>query len=174
MLPSSPSRGRKRKRGRREKGEPSMGAHGACGPMLPRDNCQRGIAQEPSLFFPFSFWFKLCLLFTWDWSMIVDMRLCLTLLQVGPTSQHFIDNQADMTCYDRVRYMIKLWLVINYCWLCLDLWMPHGTEWGPLCWLHPIDSCQVSNKCGWIGLNLLRCMAWCAAMWHVSAEVALS
>jgi hypothetical protein len=55
MAPSSPSRGRKRKRGRRERGEPSTGAHGACGPTLPRENCQRGMTQEPGSFFPFPF-----------------------------------------------------------------------------------------------------------------------
>jgi hypothetical protein len=53
MAPSSPSRGRKRER--RERGEPSMGAQGACEPMLTRDDCQRGIAQEPGLFLLFSF-----------------------------------------------------------------------------------------------------------------------
>jgi hypothetical protein len=173
MAPSSPSRGRKRKRGRRERGEPSTGAPGVCEPKLPRENCQRGMAQEPGSFFPFPFWFKFCLLFAWDWSMIVDMRLCLIILQVGPTSQHFVNNQADMACCDRIRCMIKPWLVINCCWLCLDLHMPHGTKWGPLCWLHPMDSCQVLNECSWIGLCLLRCMAWCIAMCHVGVEVAL-
>jgi hypothetical protein len=54
------------------------------------------------------------------------MRLYLTFLQVGPTSQHFMDNQADMACRDRARCMIKLWLVINCCWLCIDLCVPHA------------------------------------------------
>jgi hypothetical protein len=55
MASSSPSRGRKRKRGRRERGEPSTGAPGAHEPKLTRDDGQRGIAHEPGLFFPFSF-----------------------------------------------------------------------------------------------------------------------